>query len=75
MISKTIYEDGRNYLCDDCKKQVGRFKNYDQARAAGWAISYDRKKCYCPNCAPFRRNVGKTGDRRRTVQLNINDVG
>lgn len=71
MISKTIRENGRNYLCDDCRKVIDTFKSYDQARAAGWAISYDRQKCYCPACAPFRRNVGHTGERRKTVQIRI----
>lgn len=73
MISTTIRPNGRLYCCDDCNKVVGTFKSYDQARATGWAISYDRKACYCPNCAPFRRNVGQTGERRKTVQIRIDD--
>ncbi len=70
MIGKTIRNGMRLYVCEDCG-DVGQFNNYDRARAAGWAISYDRKNCYCPICAPFRRNVGKTGARRRTVQTKI----
>lgn len=73
MIGKITYADGRNYLCDDCNKKVGKFKSIKAAIAAGWAVSRDYTKCYCPTCAPFRRNVGKTGTRRKTVQLNTDD--
>lgn len=61
MIGNVTFIDGRDYICDNCKKEVGRFTSYDKARAAGWAISYDRKNCYCPSCAPLRRNVGRCG--------------
>lgn len=37
----------------------------------GWAIGRDRKTCYCPNCAPHRRHVGKLGTRRARVQTRI----
>lgn len=47
------------YICDQCGYQekiiVGRAVD---ARKKGWAISKDYKKCYCPKCAPQRRNVG-----------------
>lgn len=59
MISKIRYPDGRTYICDDCKASAGKFKNYDAARSAGWAISYDRIECYCPKCAAKHRNVGR----------------
>ncbi len=55
MIGKTIFSDGRTYICDDCGKNVAKFKNYDEARAAGWAIAYFRDSCYCPKCAPKHR--------------------
>ncbi len=61
MISKTIHPDGRVYVCDDCKKGVDKFKNYPAALAAGWAISRNRTKCYCPVCAPNHRNTGRRG--------------
>lgn len=61
MISKIRYPDGRTYLCDDCKKEVKKFKNYQNAIAAGWAISRNRQKCYCPTCAPNHRNTGRGG--------------
>ena len=73
MIGKIIYADGRNYLCDDCNKYVGRYKSRKAAIAAGWAVSRDYKKCYCPDCAPFRRNVGRTGSKRIKIQLDIDD--
>lgn len=60
-ISKIRYQDGRTYLCDDCKKSVGKFQNYPEAGAAGWAVSRDRKKCYCPTCAPDHRHTGRRG--------------
>lgn len=61
MISKIRYPDGRTYLCDDCNKNARKFKNYPSAISAGWAISRDRKKCYCPSCAPNHRNTGRGG--------------
>jgi len=61
MISQIRYADGRNYICDDCKKEVARFKNYSGAISAKWAVSRDRKKCYCPACAPNHRHTGRTG--------------
>lgn len=61
MISDIRYPNGRDYVCDGCKKNVARFKNYDNARAARWAISANRKKCYCPTCAPNYRHTGQCG--------------
>lgn len=49
------------YLCDACKKTVAKFKNYSEASAAGWAVSRERTKCYCPTCAPDHRNTGRRG--------------
>jgi hypothetical protein len=34
-----------------------------QARAAGWAISTDRQRCYCPKCAPHKTYTGVKGFR------------
>lgn len=45
---------GNLYKCDDCGRQT-EFTSYIKARASGWAISKDYKKCYCPSCAPGRR--------------------
>ena len=61
MISRTRYADGRNYICDGCGGNVNRFKSKKEAKAAGWAISRDYKNCYCPNCAPMQRHVGRGG--------------
>lgn len=61
MISKIVYPDGRDYLCDDCRKAVEKFKNHKSAIAAKWAISRNRKKCYCPKCAPAHRYTGRRG--------------
>ena len=51
MISRIIYEDGRNYICEDCRK-IERFKSILAAKAAGWGISRDYRRCYCPEWAP-----------------------
>ena len=51
----------RNYICDDCRRKIATFTSYDNARKAGWAVSYTRKKCYCPICAPYHRHVGCSG--------------
>ncbi len=61
MIGKIRYPTGRIYACDDCEKKAEKFLNYAAAIAAGWAISRDRKKCYCPSCAPKHRNTGRGG--------------
>lgn len=60
MISKIVYPDGRTYICDGCKKEIAKFKNYDAARKAGWAVSWERINCFCPKCAPkYRRGAAK----------------
>lgn len=74
MISKIIFENGREYTCDDCKKSVELFKSRKVALKAGWAVSRDYQKCYCPKCAPFRRNVGHTGERRKIIQQYIDNT-
>lgn len=53
-------EDGRVYVCDECASEK-TFKSIKKARSAGWAISRDYKRCYCPNCAPRHRHVGRSG--------------
>lgn len=68
MIQKTRYEDGRNYVCDDCKNAVGKFGSIKAAIAAGWAVSRDYRRCYCPDCAPRHRHTGKFGPRQRITQ-------
>lgn len=70
MIGKIRYADGRNYVCDECKNEVKRFKNYDEARRAGWAISYFRDKCYCPNCAELHRHAGKAFGGVKNINVN-----
>lgn len=50
MIGKIRYSDGRNYICDDCNA-LHRFNTYEEAKAQAWAISWDRKACYCNRCA------------------------
>ena len=64
MIGDIRYPDGRDYGCDDCKREVKRFKNKDKALAAGWAVARwekEGRKCYCPRCAPAHRNTGRAG--------------
>lgn len=58
MLHKTIL-----FSCDHRGCTVGfgaivEFPTIEAARQAGWAISRDRKHCYCPKCAPKHRNVG-----------------
>ena len=47
------------YECDDCHKRAGEFADDKEARAAGWVISHDRKKFYCPRCAPNHKHTGR----------------
>lgn len=63
-LSNTIRDGKRNYICDDCHKEIGQFSSYTNARAANWAITRNRKNCYCPKCAPRHRNVGCYGSVR-----------
>lgn len=53
------------FSCDypGCKNisRHAQFVSIEAARQAGWAISRDRIHCYCPRCAPKRRNVGCKG--------------
>lgn len=60
MLHRTIL-----FVCDHPKCTVGfgaiaEFASIELAREAGWAISRDRRHCYCPKCAPKYRNVGMT---------------
>ena len=52
------------YICDDCN-EIKFFVSDSYARAEGWAIGRDRDRCYCPKCAPYRRNVGTSGRKRK----------
>ena len=61
MRGNIVYPDGRNYICDACGGNMSRFKSKKEAKAAGWAISADYKYCYCPECAPYHRHVGRGG--------------
>ena len=61
MIQKIRYEDGRNYICDDCKNAMAKFSSMKAAIASGWAVSRNYKRCYCPDCAPRHRHTGKYG--------------
>lgn len=52
------------FKCDDprCSAPLStEILSIEAARVLGWAISKDRKKCYCPRCAPVHRNVGLYG--------------
>lgn len=49
------------YECDDCRKRAGEFTDDKEARLAGWVISHDRKKFYCPRCAPNHKRTGRGG--------------
>ena len=56
MFYKTII-----FSCDHpgCLVSGVSFVSIDLARESGWAISRDRRYCYCPKCAPMHRNVGR----------------
>lgn len=75
----TIKEIIMKFTCLDCKKEI-EFEGFTQqsaidiARRNKWAVGRDRKTCYCPDCAPARRNVGKNGGKRKVVQQRIEIV-
>lgn len=62
MINRIRYEDGRLYVCDDCRS-VEKFNSLLAAKSAGWGISRDYRRCYCPECAPRHRHTGRFGPR------------
>ena len=75
MIGKTVYENGRVYVCDDCKKNVAHFKSHKAAISASWAVSRDYTNCYCPECAPAHRKGAAIKVERLPsgwIQLSIN---
>lgn len=52
MIKKIAYF----YLtCDSCRIETIEAKTHAEARKKGWAISRDRKHCYCVECAKYER--------------------
>ena len=62
--------------CSDCKTKIKvdaptKQSAIDTARVYKWAVSRDRKICYCPNCAPLHRNVGCYGGKRSGIQQRI----
>ncbi len=64
MIGAKVY----TFTCDDCKAK-DYYYYIESARKKGWAIARDRKHCYCPKCAPYRRNVGCRGRRKKTASI------
>lgn len=65
--------------CSDCGaglvvETTNKDAAFAYARKMAWAVSRDRKCCYCANCAPHRRHVGKYGTRRGYVQTRISNV-
>lgn len=57
------------FICADCgktKEVTARTLRsvIDTARDAGWAISRDYSKQWCPTCAILHRNTGRNGERR-----------
>lgn len=52
MIEKVSYF---TLTCDNCRKKTEQVKTHQEAREKKWAISRDRKHCYCPKCAPWHR--------------------
>lgn len=46
------------FVCEDCFADELFIGGIAQARRAGWAVGRNRQDCYCPKCAPARRNVG-----------------
>ena len=55
------------YKCGDCT-ETAIFKSYKAARGAGWSVSGDYKKCWCPKHAAAHR-VGAAANVARPVAL------
>lgn len=59
-----IIKLGFDFSCDhrDCTTTARFIGNInaasDAARGKGWAVSRDRKSCYCPQHASWHRNIG-----------------
>lgn len=54
---------------DSCCVSVS-FPSILSAREIGWLVSRSGR-CYCPSCALFYRNVGRSGKPRKHIQLKI----
>lgn len=39
----------------------------------GWMVTRD-KRCYCPECAPFYRHVGRGGKPREHIQIIMEGI-
>lgn len=73
------------YICDhECRSENGVINicgskriisSLDKkiAKAEGWALGVDGR-CYCPQHAPFHRNVGRTGKPRKSVQIKMKEM-
>lgn len=59
MFYKTLIFSCDHPGCIEGLNSKVEFTSIQLAREYGWAISRDRKYCYCPKCAPMHRNVGR----------------
>lgn len=48
-------------------------KKEEELKKEGWMVTRD-KRCYCPNCAPFYRYVGRSGKPRKYIQIKMEDL-
>lgn len=44
-----------------------------ELKKQGWMVTRD-KRCYCPDCAPFYRNVGRSGQPRKHIQIKMEET-
>lgn len=61
-----IVLDCDSFFRSDCERGA-QFSSRSEARSAGWILSRSGK-CFCPSCAPFYRNVGRSGKPRKFIQ-------
>ena len=63
--------DGKHKACGELKIFSG--SRYQDIKKDGWALGTSGK-CYCPDHAPFYRNVGRTGKPRKHVQIKMEET-
>jgi len=64
------------FTCADCGF-ARDYKDKDEPRNRGWAVSHGEKNCYCPACAFKHRNTGCKGTQKtkpNVKQIEISEV-
>lgn len=67
----TVLPDNTEQACR--RSEIIECKSFSDIKRNGWALCAGGK-CYCPEHAPFYRNVGRPGKPRKHVQIRLEGV-